>query len=309
MNHLAAAFPCDATSAKGARALVVETVRAWDLAALVDDAELITGELVTNAVLHAGTPVGLLLSHDAGELTIEVRDEYAVDFGLPALPRAGPVKGSVSLDDDIDAFLAGESMTGRGLTLVGALVEEWGIDVDATGKTVWVSMRTPDATASASRRTAIAGSAADASGGIEPVITLVAVPTAVVLANIANLDDRVRELSLLDRDRAPASLRAVADAFAAAARATALGRLRGRRAARAAAARGDERFTTSVPSDPAAAEALERLGDALAHLDEFARAGDLLAPPASDAVNQFRAWVVSEVRRQLAGAAPSPYPM
>jgi anti-sigma regulatory factor (Ser/Thr protein kinase) len=308
LNHLDAAFPCAATSAKGARAVVVETLRGWGLDALADDAELVTGELVTNAVLHAGTPVGLLLSHDAGELTIEVRDEYGVDFGLPPLPAPGPVAASVA-PDDLDVLLSSESMTGRGLTLVAALVDEWGIDVDATGKTVWVAMRAGDAPAGAtSGRARVAPAAPGTATGREAIVTLLAVPTAVVLANIANLDDRVRELALLDRDHAPASLLATADALAASARATAIGRLRGRRAARAAAARGEAVFTTAVPGDPTAADALEQLGQALARLDDLARAGHLLAPPASPAVYAFREWVVAEVRHQLAGAPPTPYP-
>jgi anti-sigma regulatory factor (Ser/Thr protein kinase) len=290
--HVEAAFPCEPTTARRARDVVAGALRQWGLDDCVDDAQLVTTELVTNVVLHAATPLGLLMAHDDGELVVEVRDELPVDFGLPA--------PSPPTDDD----LAWVSMSGRGLVLVAACVDSWGIDVDATGKTVWTSMRTsPNGHVRRARPSADRTGDVGASG-----LTLVDVPTEVVLANVANLDDRVRELSLLDRERAPRALVDLAVAFTTASRATAPERLRGRRAARAAAARGEARFTTFVPGDPGALTRLEQLGAALAALDAFARAGDLLVPPASAEVVRFREWVPAEAARQLAGAPPRPYP-
>ena len=292
MIHVEAAFPGEPTSARRARDVVADALREWGLDDRVDDAQLVTTELVTNAVLHAATPLGLLVAHDDGELIVEVRDELPVDFDMPVPPA--------SIDDE----LAWVSMSGRGLVLVAACVDSWGIDVDATGKTVWTSMRT-----SPNGHVRVAGPSADRTGDAGATgLTLLDVPTEVVLANVANLDDRVRELSLLDRGRAPGALVDLARAFTTASRATAAERLRGRRAARAAAARGEARFTTFVPGDPDALTRLEQLGAALAALDTFARRGDLLVPPASPEVVRFREWVPAEAARQLAGNPARPYP-
>lgn len=292
MIHVEAAFPCEPTSARRARDVVTRALREWGLGDHVDDAQLVTTELVTNALLHAATPLGLLVAHDDGELIVEVRDELPVDFGLPA--------PSAPIDDE----LAWVSMSGRGLVLVAACVDSWGIDVDATGKTVWTSMRT-----SPNGHLRAAGSSRGPSRDAGTTgLTLLDVPTDVVLANVANLDDRVRELSLLDRGRAPRELVDLASVFTTASRATATERLRGRRAARVAAARGEARFTTFVPGDAGVLARLEQLGAALAALDAFARTGDLLVPPAPHDVVRFREWVPAEAARQLAGHAPRPYP-
>jgi anti-sigma regulatory factor (Ser/Thr protein kinase) len=292
VTHVDAAFPCEPTSARRARELVAGALRQWGLEERVDDAQLVTTELVTNAVLHAATPLGLLVAHDEGELTVEVRDGLPVDFGLP-----DPVAPA---DDDV-SFV---SMSGRGLVLVAACVDSWGIDVDGAGKTVWTSMRT-----AADGRVRRAGPSAQLPGDAGATgLTLLDVPTAVVLANVADLDDRVRELSLLDCERAPRELVELAAAFTSASRATATERLRGRRAARAAAARGEERFTTFVPGDRDALARLERLSAALTAIDELARAGQLLVPPAPPEVVRFREWIPVEAARQLDGNPPRPYP-
>ena len=59
-----AAYPPDPSAAAAARRFVRQTLQSWDIAArtwdpdrLVDDAVLLTSELVTNAVVHAGTPL------------------------------------------------------------------------------------------------------------------------------------------------------------------------------------------------------------------------------------------------------------
>ncbi|WP_252437704.1 ATP-binding protein [Pseudonocardia humida] len=74
--------------------------------------EAVLNELVTNAVLHAGTDlqVGLLLDEDG--LRVEVRDSH------PALPVTDPPSG-------------------YGLRVVAALAAQWGVDERADGKTVW----------------------------------------------------------------------------------------------------------------------------------------------------------------------------
>jgi hypothetical protein len=101
-----------------ARRFVTETLKAWGRPELVADAVVISSELVTNAVLHAGTDFALTISRRSdGAIRVAVRDEN------PAVPR--PRQATVS---------AG---SGRGLGLVAAIASSWGADVVGGGKVVW----------------------------------------------------------------------------------------------------------------------------------------------------------------------------
>jgi serine phosphatase RsbU (regulator of sigma subunit)/anti-sigma regulatory factor (Ser/Thr protein kinase) len=106
-----------------ARALVRDTLRGWGLAEIGDTAELLVGEVVTNAVRHAHTRrVGLRLVR-AGALLCEVSDD---DHAVPVLLSAGP-----------------EDEGGRGLRIVSRLAREWGTSRSAQGKTVWFEQPLP----------------------------------------------------------------------------------------------------------------------------------------------------------------------
>jgi len=79
--------------------------------------QLVVSELVTNALLHAGTAIMLSIEVLADGVLIEVAD------------------GSTHLPAERDyAALAG---TGRGLALVHQLCQSWGARATSTGKTVW----------------------------------------------------------------------------------------------------------------------------------------------------------------------------
>jgi anti-anti-sigma regulatory factor len=87
-----------------------------------DTAQLVVSELVTNAVVHAGTPIRLTLRLVLGDLDIAVRDD---------------ANGTVRItDDDPDAVF-----TGRGLRLVDALASRWGSFYPDEGKVVWATVR------------------------------------------------------------------------------------------------------------------------------------------------------------------------
>ncbi|GHF25730.1 hypothetical protein GCM10018772_59340 [Streptomyces fumanus] len=106
-----------------ARAAVREQLHDWGLDALADTAELLVGELVTNAVRHArARPVGLRLVR-GDTLLCEVDDD---DHELPSLRGAGP----------------GDEY-GRGLRVVSALAREWGTARSGAGKTVWCELTLP----------------------------------------------------------------------------------------------------------------------------------------------------------------------
>ena len=90
---------------------------------LVESASLVISELVTNAVLHARTEIGVVVELLAdGGVRLEVSDDSSV------LPRR--------------RHYSEGSSTGRGLILVEALTAEWGVDpkADSEGKTVWAEL-------------------------------------------------------------------------------------------------------------------------------------------------------------------------
>ena len=81
----------------------------------------VVSELATNAVVHAGTPFVLSISHDASHIRVAVTD------GRP-LARASMRR------------LSNETTTGRGLRLVQTLGQAWGVDQTDGEKTVWCEL-------------------------------------------------------------------------------------------------------------------------------------------------------------------------
>jgi signal transduction histidine kinase len=105
-------------SAGAARRVVREALSDVGETAAVPSAELAVSELVTNAILHAATPLELSIEVTVTTVTVWVRDWQ------PRLP--------VQRDPSDDAT------TGRGLAIVAALAEEHGIDPrPPIGKAVW----------------------------------------------------------------------------------------------------------------------------------------------------------------------------
>ncbi|MEU1165801.1 hypothetical protein ABZ372_37320, partial [Streptomyces sp. NPDC005921] len=59
-----------------ARSFVRDTLQGWGFADVVDDAVVLTSELVTNAVVHAGTHADVLCLRTDDGVRIEVADRY-----------------------------------------------------------------------------------------------------------------------------------------------------------------------------------------------------------------------------------------
>jgi anti-anti-sigma factor len=87
-----------------------------------DTAQLVASELVTNAVVHAGTPIELTLRLLPPLLHIAVRDRG------PGHPK-------------ITGLVDESAESGRGLVLVEALSSSWGSFVPPFGKIVWATVR------------------------------------------------------------------------------------------------------------------------------------------------------------------------
>lgn len=103
------------------RHLVREVCRLLGLDGVADIAELLTSELVTNAVLHAETEsVCLVVEVGGSEVIVSVADS---DNRPPRLRVP-------------DAASAG----GRGLHLLDSLAEHWGVTEWPDGKAVWFTL-------------------------------------------------------------------------------------------------------------------------------------------------------------------------
>ena len=78
-------FAPEAISVSQARAFTRRTLEGWGAGELVDSASLIVSELVTNAVVHTGTPARLALWLQGHDLRVEVEDQHPEQ--IPALHR------------------------------------------------------------------------------------------------------------------------------------------------------------------------------------------------------------------------------
>lgn len=105
-----------------ARELVSRQLAHWGLDLLAFTTELVVSELVTNAIRHAGGPVGLRLIR-TDVLTCEVSDPSSTQ---PRMRRAR----------DTDEG-------GRGLYLVAQLTSRWGSRYTRQGKTIWAEQTLP----------------------------------------------------------------------------------------------------------------------------------------------------------------------
>ncbi len=121
------AFPSAVQSIVRARRFAAETLDGIDRE-LADSITVMVSELVTNSVRHAASEFVLSLERDDARIRVAVSDEGEQ---RPSLRDPGPTEQS-----------------GRGLQIVDALSDDWGVTETAghSGKTVWfvVALRSTD---------------------------------------------------------------------------------------------------------------------------------------------------------------------
>jgi PAS domain S-box-containing protein len=125
----AASFDPVGRSVATARAFVRDTLQGWGHSDVVDDAVVLTSELVTNAVIHAGTSADVLCLRSEDGVRVEVADRYP--------EREVPIQGAGRTIANLD------SENGRGLLLCAALASRWGVEYTPTHKTVWFQLDLP----------------------------------------------------------------------------------------------------------------------------------------------------------------------
>jgi CheY-like chemotaxis protein len=105
---------------KTAREFVRVTLADWDYGEVIDDAILLTSELVTNAVLHAESDLEVRVSLREGIVRVEVLDDSP----------GGLIRRQQSAN----------ATAGRGLAMVNTLAVLWGSDPIGDGKSVWFEL-------------------------------------------------------------------------------------------------------------------------------------------------------------------------
>lgn len=128
-NHLRYAVRrADLRAVADTRRRLRDQLRLWGVPALADTAELLATEIVTNALQHTGGGAVLTATLSPGpakRLRVEVHDS------LGRRPPRRPPGGVRPADD---------ATSGRGLLLVEALADTWGIQASGAGKTVWFEL-------------------------------------------------------------------------------------------------------------------------------------------------------------------------
>lgn len=107
------------------RRMVRRQLDLWGLYEVTDKAQLCVSELVSNVITHVGvgTPTTLVVSMNGTHLRIEVHDPDT--RALPTLVEAGA-----------------DAEGGRGMALVDAVTDRWGIQIRADRKVTWCELRT-----------------------------------------------------------------------------------------------------------------------------------------------------------------------
>lgn len=125
----AATFDPVGRSVATARAFVRDTLQGWGFPDIIDDAVVLTSELVTNAVVHAGTSAEVLCLRTDDGVRVEVADRYPereIPLQQSAINMGNPDREG-----------------GRGLQLCAALAARWGVDYTPTHKLVWFQLALP----------------------------------------------------------------------------------------------------------------------------------------------------------------------
>ncbi|GGX08926.1 hypothetical protein GCM10010297_33020 [Streptomyces malachitofuscus] len=118
-------FLAEAEGIAALRRMLRRHLELWGLLELSDTAQLCASELVANVINHVGpgTPATVAVSVKGARLRIELEDPN---------PQALPILTRVDVDAE----------AGRGIALVDALADRWGVDLTAEHKVTWCEFRT-----------------------------------------------------------------------------------------------------------------------------------------------------------------------
>lgn len=276
-------LPADPRSAREARQVLRSAVAdrpEWS--GWAERAELAVTELVTNAVVHAGTDIELRVRLRPTSLRVEVED------GTTTMPARRTHSATAA--------------TGRGLHLLASSVDRWDVEPREGGKTVWFELGDPMPSSDAG------SDPTPAEEGVE--VRLLRMPLLMHWAWQEHAAALLREYLLVRLDEDPDVLEQHAEASAA------LGLLYEQVPAPVVAEDPEAVMASAVePAVTADVVVLRVPRSAVAHFEtldlllrrarELAEDGALLGASTQPEAAELRAWVCHEVLRQAGGDGPT----
>ena len=244
-------------------------------------AQLLTSELVTNAMLHAGTEIEVRAWALGGRVSVRVFDGAPTRLPIPheQAPDAG---------------------TGRGLHMVAQLSAACGVDVSPKGKTVWFELW-PNASELKPGATWVIPRPAP---GEAPNVVLVDVPVGLSRAAQRHRSALLREarLALLSGDRSVGvgaeDIREVAglnDQIDSALNSA------------ASQDPGASSLTVELRMPDDCGPVAGKLSHVIDVLNAAAQSGVLLTRPSLPEVRRLRTWLLAEIASQLSGQPAKPW--
>ena len=263
---------------------------------LEEVAVLLVSEMVTNALLHAGTDIDLDVLVDRTGVRVGVGDGST---HMPSRRRYATTSG-----------------TGRGLLMLESLVDDWGVTPEPEGKTVWfhLSGDGPGLDTSVVR----GGARPDGAGGPRAADDTVPVelrnmPLLLHAAWQEHTEALLREYLLASLDaEGDESIRIHADATDAIA-------VLEEHVPRAAVTMANDELMADateprvsaprvdVPVPLGSVAHFRTLDRAIEAAMDLSREGLVLTPPTQPEVQAFRRWLCRQVLRQAAGRGPEPW--
>jgi len=289
-----ARLPPRPSSVSEARERVAGLLRDAGREELVETAVLLTSEVVTNALLHAGTDMHIAATLDESGLSVQVRD------GSPHLPSP--------------RRYAATSGTGRGLLMLEAMVDDWGVTRHRDGKTVWFRISGPeslfpDPVEPTNNRSARARARHD-----NVAVELRNMPLLLHAAWQEHAEALLREylLASLDVQSGTDPIQVHADAT------DAIAVLEEHIPRAGVTMVPDELMDDAVeprvsarlielPMPAASVAHFETLDRAIEAALDLSREGLVLTPPTQPEVQAFRRWLCRQVLTQASGGSPEPW--
>ncbi|MGW4567264.1 SpoIIE family protein phosphatase [Streptomyces sp. NPDC004561] len=124
----------DLQAVKAARQFITDSLHTWGLDQMIDNFQLLTSEIVTNALIHADSDVDLRLREYPDHLRLEVHDTDPT----PPIPTTTDTPRANQHAEHSRSLTITEH--GRGLTIVDHLSTQWGNTPTTHGKTIWVDI-------------------------------------------------------------------------------------------------------------------------------------------------------------------------
>lgn len=254
---------------------------------LLDAAQLVVSELVTNAVVHAGTDVTLRITAESDAIRVEIEDSS------PHLP--------------VRRTWSRTAGTGRGLMIVEEHADRWSAVRTNGGKVVWFEIGRP---ATSTRHSYPPPTPAGGSDAVE--VVLQSVPLLMHWAWQEHAAALLREYLLYTLPSQPGALHqhaAASDALSILAEQLPVPELPTDPDALMASSVEPgvtaDAIVVWVPTSSVPHFAI--LDDVLGRAVAAARGGRLLGPPTQPEIAEMRAWLCGEVAAQAARAEPTPW--